>query len=132
MIILTKSFCEFAAAGVMLRRQQSPRLTPGYAPCRLTACDCHNVTALHYVGADTDAFDASLLYNAIIRDDFVSGVVVLVPHPQGDGACASHLTLGCNSCRLAVCGCHNVTALHGAEKKAYSLRHHSLEETTSQ
>ena len=62
----------------------------------------------------------------------ISGGVVLVPHPQGDGARASHLTFGCNPCRLTACDCHNVTVLHGAEKKAYSLRHHSLEETTSQ
>ena len=56
---------------------------------------------------------------------------MLVLHPQGDSARASHLTLDCNPCRLTSCDCHNVTVLQGAEKKAYSLGHHSLEETTS-
>ena len=30
---------------------RASHLTPGYVPCRLTACNCHNVTVLHYPSA---------------------------------------------------------------------------------
>ena len=72
--IVDCTILNFAAADVVFRcqrprtathmRMSSPsrgsgalasHLAPGCILCRLTACCCHDVTVLHYMGADTDA-----------------------------------------------------------------------------
>ncbi|MBO4654960.1 MAG: hypothetical protein J5644_05410 [Bacteroidales bacterium] len=76
---------------------RSSRLTPGYIPCRLTACGCCDVTTLHGTGVDTGA--------ALIRTH------TMRPHPRGVGARSSRLTPGYIPCRLTACGCHDVMVI---------------------